>query len=243
MPRGQTDFGEYAPTRTIAGMSDMGELAARLGSINTYDRKGQTIWQEDFEDGIVKWWTNVTGAGGSVASSVETARNGGKSAKLVSGTTAGNLAQMSRFVSRAVSSRIGVEISYTTSNDVGTHDLTIYTNEGDIDFVPAIRYDPVLKILYYYNDLGVFVAFAADVMTYKAINYFAQMKLVFDLDTGYYVKCLFGADEYDLSEYKFPQGGGLNLNWLGVNYKVTSRATPTTSTTYLDDVILTQNEP
>ena len=198
MPRGQGDFGQYAPTKAIAGMSDMGELAARLDSINTYDRKGQTIWQEGFEDGIVKWYTNVEGDGGSIAVSTDTARNGGKSCKIITGTVAGNEGQISRYVSKPLNSRIGLELSHTTTADVGYHKYVILINVGANWLSGQVKYDPTTETLSYLDSAGVFQDFDTDSRTYQQLNYFAQVKLVIDLDTGYYVRLLFGNKEYDM---------------------------------------------
>ncbi|GAH95398.1 unnamed protein product, partial [marine sediment metagenome] len=38
--RGQPDYAALAPKEIAASISDMGEVAARLGSIVTYDKRG-----------------------------------------------------------------------------------------------------------------------------------------------------------------------------------------------------------
>jgi hypothetical protein len=243
MARGQTDFGEYAPTKTVAGMSDMGELAVRLGSINTYDRKGQVIWLEDFEDNINKWDITAAGAGGGATLSTATAKNGAKSCEIISGTVAGNETEIVRYVSRAVNSRIGLEVSFTSTADIGYQTFYIITDNGVQWIYGGIRYDPTLDVIQFLNSAGVWTTHIAAANIYQAAQCFNQLKFVIDLATGFYEKLLIGAEEIDLSDHALYYTAGIFFNFLGVKIVCSSRTTPTKATTYFDDVILTQNEP
>jgi len=52
---GTPDWGVTAGARTVYQMTDLGELAVRLGSIVTHDRRGDVIFLEDFEEGMGRW--------------------------------------------------------------------------------------------------------------------------------------------------------------------------------------------
>jgi len=54
MPRGHPDYGQAGPTSLIATVPDLGELAARLGSNNTWDRRGFILWYDDFEASVLR---------------------------------------------------------------------------------------------------------------------------------------------------------------------------------------------
>jgi len=49
---GAPDWWGTEQTSTVHLVQDVGELAARLGSIVTFDRRGNVIWLTSFEDGL-----------------------------------------------------------------------------------------------------------------------------------------------------------------------------------------------
>ena len=59
MPRGQADFGQYAVKEVSASISDMGEVAARLGSIDIYDKRGDVVFFDNFEGAFLRWNRSV----------------------------------------------------------------------------------------------------------------------------------------------------------------------------------------
>ena len=85
MPRGLPDYGMYQSVALAAGMADMGELAARLGSINVYDRRGWTFWQDDFEAPVLRWDASFGRGGNRPILSSAFAYMGGQSALLSCG--------------------------------------------------------------------------------------------------------------------------------------------------------------
>ncbi|GAI56753.1 unnamed protein product, partial [marine sediment metagenome] len=80
MAHGQPDFGMYQIAKTIYRLADMGELAVRLGSIVTHDRRGDVIWMDNFDSGIAKWYQFASDDDGLVEWSAERSRSGGFSA-------------------------------------------------------------------------------------------------------------------------------------------------------------------
>ena len=50
MASGHPDGGEGGETQIIHTVQDVGELAARLGSVSAYFRSGNVVWFDDFED-------------------------------------------------------------------------------------------------------------------------------------------------------------------------------------------------
>ena len=77
MAHGARDFGIYAPKETIVTIEDLGELAVRLGSPVNYDRKGDVVWVDGFEDGIDKWDIDLTLGRGSFTWESAHSRDGG----------------------------------------------------------------------------------------------------------------------------------------------------------------------
>ena len=60
LPTGQggRDYPDFGITDTVQAKSiitDMGELAARLGAPNVFDRLGSIVWYDDFQYGLSRW--------------------------------------------------------------------------------------------------------------------------------------------------------------------------------------------
>jgi len=96
MAHGQPDYGMYTLANTIYRLTDMGELAARLGSINTYDRRGDVIFLDSFESGLTAWSPSSACTGSDLVQSAKHARSGGFSAKFVCGSDGTRQAQLAK---------------------------------------------------------------------------------------------------------------------------------------------------
>ena len=66
MGHGYPDYGTQGPVSTVHSIQDLGELAVRLGSIVTFDRRGNVLWLDGFDSGIGAW-----SKGGNVNYSVD----------------------------------------------------------------------------------------------------------------------------------------------------------------------------
>jgi len=63
MAHGTPDWGVTASKKTIYSLHDMGELAVRLGSIVSFDRRGDVIFSDSFQNGLGKVYASGVGAG------------------------------------------------------------------------------------------------------------------------------------------------------------------------------------
>ena len=71
------------------------ELAARLGSPDTFDRRGDVLWMDDFESGL-KWRTSLLGTGSLIDLTATMAASGGKCCRLVTGSANNDYAYLLR---------------------------------------------------------------------------------------------------------------------------------------------------
>jgi len=241
MAHGQPDHSVDQRARTIYRVTDVGELAARLGSICTFDRRGDVIWLDDFESNIDKWFTNLEGAGGSIALSPDTARSGGLSCKIVTGNVAGNEAQISRYSHYPVLSRVGFEISMTFHTAIDYVQMTSAADDGTDLLLAAIRYYPNTATIKYNTSAGAWADLATDINFYWAINCFNSLKLVVDFDTKKYVRLIAGNQEIDMSTLSIQTTAFANHYFL-VATLITAPKANVSATHYVDDAIQTQNE-
>lgn len=243
MPKGQPDYGLYAKTSTITGVSDLGELAARIGSIDTFDRGGNVIWLDDFEEGIEKWRivTN-TGDRGSFLWSPEKARNGGFSMKLSCGDVTDDILRVDHSLSMPVISRIGLEFSMQVESIEGIFAFTSYLYDGETQHRVGIRYARDTEIWQYYDITDVWRDLTPTLFLGESATGFHTIKLVVDFATGYYVKLMVGNAIFDLSAYQYYKQALPFSSVLNLNFELIAIADEA-STVFVDDVIVTQNEP
>lgn len=242
MPKGQADFGMYAVKETIASLSDMAELAARLGSIVTYDRRGDVIWLDDFEGGIECWKRVVSGDDGAIEWVADAKHSGGFSAKLIAGKTDDHNAAIERVLFAPALSKIGLEVSVATHLSTSYLQLMLIVYTGTHGFRFILTYGDVNNRWFLHNSGGGDTIFATDITYNKGDAAWQTFKFVIDLVTGKYVRAILGGVTYDLSAYD--------------GYTETLEATPYmrfyivntgregyNDYIFIDDVILTQNEP
>ncbi len=112
MAHGTPDWGITNAFRTLYQVADMGELAARLASPDRFDRAGDIIFMDSFEEDLVQWPSVGATGGGTVDVSLNRARTGSFSARLVTGEPPPVATFMTASLSPSVFSPYGVEYSF-----------------------------------------------------------------------------------------------------------------------------------
>jgi len=239
MPHGTGDWADLIARSTVFGGIDLSELAVRLGSNNLWDRRGDTLFCEDFESGIEGVET-IAGADGSVEWSCERCRGGGFSIKFTTPKTFILLDRLQKWLPCPVKSAIGGEVSVCTDDAVVYFEWLLRYYDGVDRYEFGIRYTLETEILEYYD--GDWHNFAEDVKFYKEDYLFHTAKVVGDVRTGKYVRFIFDNVTYPMSKYS--------------GYKVECDTTPVMDfkvevlgtdeehfVWWADDLIITQNEP
>lgn len=242
MPHGLPDYGVYQAKTTTFGLSDMGELAARLGSIVTYDRRGDVVWFCDCEGNEEIFDTAIVGVGAGVVQSSEQAHNGSFSMKLTTGNNIGDFATILKRYQYPVMGLFGLEAAFTVNVNVNNIELRITVNTGTRQLQAGVRLNYANSRLEYYNSAGAWAILAAGITTTALATMFYQMKVVCDLVNEVYVRLIFAGVEYDMSTLSF-----LGQNIVGAPIMVIHVLNFTNAaaneSVYIDNVIVTQNEP
>lgn len=227
---------------TIFANIDDAELAARLGSIHTFDRRGDIIWMDDFEGATLKW-DNVTGVGtGTIALSTARAHNGTQSVKYDISAGVGSSTNMAHPMALPVDSTLGFEISFTGKPQIERIGIKVYLYTGTAYTLFQCWYSLLTNVLYIVGDGGADIPLAVGLMLLENDYCFHTMKMVADYKTGRYVRVILNDNEYDASAYAGDGGAigtetQLNIMIYAYNNNVASQPM------YWDDFILTQNEP
>jgi hypothetical protein len=242
MAHGHPDYGESAPVSTIFTQLDMGELAARLGSPVTFDRRGNVIWMDDFEGNIEKWYQGWSGVGASVALSTESARSGVFSVKLITGDALNNLAQIIRYLPYPVVGRNGFEISFTVGGEDDCYLIRLNLFTGTQLLWSQIRYESESQKLEYLDENETYQTIASNLKLHAYTKMFHTLKLVTDFSTRKYAHVILNEKTYDLSAYALKVQASTTAPCLAPAFTLVTRRNSAVYC-YADDVIITRNEP
>lgn len=242
MSRGQADYGQYAVKEVSAAVSDMGEVAARLGSIVTYDKRGDVVDFDNFEDAVLKW--SVFESGGEVYPHSVDVKSGSQSVALSTEAGLGSYVELIKFIAVTASKRLGVELSFG-GELVGRLDVFLLYRDGIHYYQSVVRLDMTNHLLYIYDgDLEDYILVAdIGLLSYELGNHFFHtMKVVCDFVTGKYVRVLLGASEWDISTISIYRGFSADAQNFEIdiwkqNTEIGARITS------IDDFVFTQAEP
>lgn len=241
MPRGQPDFGVYAPVATVGAVSDLAELAVRLGSSNIFDRRGKVIDSDSFDD-VRKGWTFMAIGGGVYVRSSVAPKSGSQSMFLTAAGIGVVQIELQRYFPRFASQRLGVECCIAAP-DVDTYfNLILRQYDGVNEHSVWIRLDINSHQLAYLDDLGAFQTFATIDPLYIINMVYYPIKVVGDWSNNYYVRCVFAGVTYDLSAHAMYVAANATSPVTGVGLNLTLRIAPGGSI-FVDDYILTMEEP
>lgn len=239
---GAPDWSRYRRSSSTFSLEDLAEHAVRLGSIVSYDRRGDVVFLEDFEHGLLHVATTTSGTGGTITIDPTISKTGGYSAKLVAGSDDDKAAQIQILLATPPLPRVGIEFSWSRCKDDTLIQLSssLYTDAGVISTL--IRYYPGTNTLQYRDSDLNMQDLDTDLNLHDADNFFHTLKLVADFNTRFYSRLLINDQIYNLSSY------ALRATTVPSNplYFATIQLSHTTATNphiFVDDIIATQDEP
>lgn len=242
MPHGTPDWGLVGPKETTFGLDDLGEHAVRLGSPHLFDRRGDVLALTDFRNGLgeVEPYDGV--AGGTTGLCTGHSRTGAFSMLLTSdGTTGGSQgARMS--LPLPVASRVGCEFSFTIKDLRDIWYIIINWYDGTRWYQAQVQYEMTLQQLRYSIGGGAWTPFAWGVNLWPYDWPAHTMKLVVDTALQEYVRVIVDNQPYPLAGVGVPDTGPGPVTRLVVSAFLL-RAIGSDLDVYIDDFIVTQNEP
>jgi len=242
MPHGGPDWGTGGEVKTIYTIEDLGELAARLGSIVTFDRRGNVLFVDSFED-MTGSWSPCTGYGETtVEISGERSRSGGFSYKLPTAAYDDDYALIERYFPYPVLSRFGFEFSFDQDSNTGKINLQVFLYTGTTRFTIGIEWSAATDTWYYFDSLGTYHALSPTMKLCRGNKLFNTAKLVIDCITKEYVRFICNNTAFDLAGLKLNELAQVTPPYMRIEIASYNEAA-TASITYIDDVIITQNEP
>ena len=242
MPRGYRDYGIAAPSSYTFPIVSWEDYFMRQGLIKTLDGKGDIIFFDSFEEGLSKWFQQAGAGDNYIELSPDHARGGNWALKFNLAGTAWSSVTAAATIPVAKPNRFGFESNFVMRAEYSCpawflyyYDLTKYYHFG-------VRYRGDTKKLQYWAPPDTWTDFADVEWELEPLYYFHPVKLVIDATKLEYVKFICRGNEYDLSGLKSP------WDTLRVRRAIQPRFMWTLISgeyfpSYLDDVIVTTNEP
>lgn len=242
MARGAPDYGAYASKEVTASISDMGEVAARLGSIDIFDKRGDVVYFDAFEEPVLSWGVSEINA--SVYLSSRDVKSRSQAVELNTDAGIDNWASINKSFSILPSKRLGVEVSFGGVL-AGWLFLDAFYHDGITEYHARARFDAAGNIYVWDGDLGDYTLVAAMGVLHYGLgtHFFHTMKLVADFETGKYVRLMFSTQEWDISAINLFRIGALVAPYLEVDTGRVNQDAAAFRISSVDDFILTQAEP
>lgn len=241
-PHGTPDWGLVGPKSIVYGLDDMGELAVRLGSSHLWDRRGDVLYATDFRDGMGMFYAWGIGLGWAVNLVTSHSRQGAYSVNLKAGSNLEAIAAITLRLPFQEQSSVGLECSFSidalTSSILDQH----HWYDGSRHCNAFIRYDHVGKQLLYLDNAGAEIVLANNIDLRESIYPEHTMKLVVNMIERTYVRFMLDDLTYNMKGTGiWSEASIVRPYWL---FAITHYAVPGNNPDcYVDNVIVTQNEP
>lgn len=223
------------------GQITLPELAARLGSIHTFDRRGEVLWYDDFESNLNKWEVTLNGTRAAAGLSNSYARSGALSCKLTSGSGINDSAQIAKYLPYKTTGRIGFEVSWIRNANLA-YNFSLYLYNGTNYSLGLLAYGPTAKTITLLYGTIYSVAITTDQPTFANAYLFNTIKLVCDFTTKKYVRLIFNNVVYDISQYTMRTVASASAPHIEAIIMPTTDVA-SNQACYVDDAIITENEP
>ncbi len=242
MPHGTPDWGLVGPKQTIFGLDDLGEHAVRLGSPHFFDRRGDALLLTTFQEGTGPFSYLAAGAGTAVQLYTHHSRQGAYSVRLMSGTDDGAYSGIRARMAYPVPSSLGLEFCFI-GQGVQIWRAYLEWYDGDDHYFARIRITESTGAIDYGHGDGLWTNFATLGLLYGGDNPIHTLKLVADMPLSEYVRVIFNNNSWSLAGTPVPSipaavvGEHLVVE---IHYAEANRLN---TQGYVDNVIVTQNEP
>lgn len=244
MPHGTPDWGLVGPKATTYGLDDWGEHAVRLGSPHLFDRRGDCLLLTDFRVGI----ENLEGVGVPIGWTIdlvtEHSRSGAYAVQVTAQGGEGFTAGLRALLAYPVLSPLGLEFTFGGDQSKRWQAwIDWYT--GAQHYLAGLRISPWSGLLEYSTAVGVWAPQAT--LGFLRTSDYAMHTLKFVVEPSLippeYVRAILNENLEQMTGIQVPWVADVvTLPHLAISIYIENTA-DTEATGYVDNVIITQNEP
>lgn len=242
LQHGTPDYRVTAGARTTFQLTDLAELAVRLGSPIRFDRRGDVIWWDDFECATERYDFELLGTGAAIARTTERAHGGEQSYKLTGGSDGDGIATLIGSEPAVIRGPIGLEVAFNLPGTIDSFEIRLVEYDGANGYYAAIRWSDTASELQRRDATAAYVAVAAAIDLPVNKPTWMVLKMVVDLSDHTYVRAILNDRCYNLSGLTYETFSDGRAPRLDFTCQTNSRA-GSNDVVYVDDLILTQNEP
>jgi hypothetical protein len=234
------DWGGQYNNQDFYPLFDLAELAVRLGSSVTFDRRGSVIWFDTFEYGLGAWGAPLCLGGGELSLTAERVELPPFAANLTTGAGAGSGCNLYREEHTPRSPTLGMSAGILYSGNIGEFYLEIGHFQAGSVYTYRLIIDVTNNNVDILTDGGVVTIDSGSVNAYFT-GIFGRYKFVIDLDNHRYVRAQYFGTELDLSDYSPSQSSTFKNDHLKLLIQATTDSGVEGYIT-IDNVILTAQE-
>uniref|UniRef100_A0A6H2A1E6 Uncharacterized protein n=1 Tax=viral metagenome TaxID=1070528 RepID=A0A6H2A1E6_9ZZZZ len=242
MVHGQPDYGISQARMNVYSVPDPGEAAIRLGAPSTFDRRGDTVHQDIFDQTTLQWYASIEEGTGSAALTTDRCLSTDKSMLLTTGTAYGERVMVHKYLEFPREARWGFEFAFMLDSVSQELMWQAYIDDLTTMYVPRVDLLGPTKVLR--------IAIPGEYVTVATLTYldasgweWIHFKIVFDLATGKYIRLRFEDVEYDISAYSMATSATASTRRIDNRIQTTNKVATTARKCYIDNFIVTQNEP
>jgi len=242
MPHGFPDYGIAAPSEYVFPIVSWEDYFMRQGLIKTLDGNGDIIFFDSFEGGLSKWFQSAGAGANYIELSPDHARGGNWALKLNLAGTAWSSVEAAATIPVAAANRFGFESSFTMHGNYYSPAWYLYYYDLTKFYSFGVRYNASTGKLQYWTHPDTWTNFADVTWEVNPLYYFHPVKLVIDASKLEYVKFIARGVTYDMSGKTPPWDTQTSRRAIQPRFMwtlISGEYFPS----YLDDVIVTQNEP
>lgn len=240
--RDTPDFGVSATAGRISQITDMSELAVRLGGLNWFDRLGTVLMQEGFQRGLVNWGHNSYPAAAFAVPSARYYSTIPYSAMFVTTTAIGSYSGLQRSFPFPYIANFGVEMHFKSIVAFKYLYWRLSFYDGTYCYIVQIRINYADSQLEISDETGSYVNIADLNIRIGANSPFHVVKCTFDLTNERYVRLMLDEADHnvtDVSLRKVASGISPHLDMIIMLMPVSL----TVNAVWIDNIIFTTDEP
>lgn len=240
--RDYPDFGVSSTAGGSAQITDLSELAVRLGGLNWFDRLGNVLVQEGFERGITNWEQTYWPEGANPVSSARYYSTVPYSANLVTTTQNGSYSGITRSFPFPYLASFGVELHFKTIVPFKYLHWHLHFYDGTWKHYVGVRVNYANSQIELINVEGDFEKVADLDIKIGANSPFHIIKATIDLDSDCYVRLMLDANDYNVRDIGILKEADNTSPYLYMIVFLTAVAS-TANQVWVDNIIFTINEP
>jgi len=241
MPRSYPDWSNVRREVTYILREDLAELAARLGSVNVYDRRGNIVWWDDFGRGMGAWFTATSGTGAAVALSTTYPHWPPFCLALTAGSTGKGYATVIRSLAPLASGRLGAEACVAFPTDWSTFDFFLQVADGTLRYQANITLSLEDQKIYYEDEDSNLVELDDLPDMVSEDGAYHHLKTVANFTDHLWIRFMLDGQSYEIPTV--PLQYGTDAGYPHIDLEITLYArSGENDYCLLDGVILTQDE-